>query len=119
MLIKGAIMIRNIIILTLLVTNATTLYYIYRHMAPEEKVTVSTRVHEQKPEYFYRVTLKDGGKAEARNIIKKDNKVDLVEAGKVTFTIERSNIKEIEKVYYKTGRTQKITTTNFFSKNYN
>lgn len=112
-------MVKNIIILLLLVTNGATLFYIYNHMAPERNVTVDTRTEQKPPEYYYRITMKDGGVAEGIGIMKKTDSVDLIGKRKLTTTIANNDIQNIEKVYYSTGKTKKIVTKNTTTKSYN
>jgi hypothetical protein len=88
-------------------------------MAPQQQVTVDTRTEQKMPEYYYRVTMADGGVAEGIGIIKKASSIDLIGKRNLTTTIANNNIRNIEKVYYSTGKAKKIVTKNTFTKTYN
>ena len=64
----------------------------------------------EKPLFFYRVTLRDGGKVEAYGYIEKETSVDLVEDKKVTFTISKRDIHKVEKVYYQAAKKNQVVT---------
>lgn len=51
-------------------------------------------------QFYYRVTLIDGGIVKGKNLIRKGNMVDIFDNNKITTTLNIADIKNIEKVYY-------------------
>lgn len=110
-------MVKNVLIALLLITNGGTLYYIYAHMQPsEQRVIVDTQAREQQPQYFYRITMTDGGVAEGSGIMQKAESIDLMDRGRMVMTISNRNIFQVEKVSYRTGTSTVVITRSTLSR---
>lgn len=101
-------MLKNLLIIVLLITNGVTLFYIYDHMDPAKCEEVKKPVVKPKPSFYYRFLLADGGVAEGDRFKKKPDSVEIIEDGRVIMSFNTANIMMVEKVYYKSGKSEPV-----------